>query len=158
MTEPSTYKKRVPPTAMLENRVSFAYINGVSLVVSNIAKWDDAMVMRVLDEQSRLVGNISSISNITHFFGDVFGAHHRKMIVQWMEKNNLAPAERAAMVTDSSIMRAALTAYSWLSKTETKAFLPNDRPAMCEWVCKNTDAKPTDILAALETCYKLIGK
>lgn len=149
---------RVEPVAMLNRRASFAYINGVAIVISDIDKWTDELVLEFIEEQAVLAGNQSAIANITHFFGEVFGASHRKLIVEWIAKKGLTASARTAMVTDSMLMRAALTAYSMLTKTRTKAFEPKEIVAMCKWVTEGTDVSPEEVKASLETCYKLIGK
>ena len=150
--------RRVAPVAMLQNKASFAYLNGVAIVISDIDKWTDSLFLEFIEEQANLAGNESAIANITHFFGDIFGASHRKLIVDWIEKKGLTASPRTALVTDSTLMRAALTAYSWLTKTEAKAFEPKDREAMCQWITQGTDISPAEVKTALETCYKLIGK
>jgi hypothetical protein len=149
---------RVAPVAMLNKRASFAYINGVAIVISDIDKWTDELVLEFVEAQAALAGNQSAIANITHFFGEVFGAAHRKLIVEWIEKKGLTPSARTAMVTDSMLMRAALTAYSMLTKTRAKAFEPKDIVAMCKWITEGTDVSPDEVRASLETCYQLIGK
>lgn len=150
--------RRVAPVTQLNKRASFAYINGIAIVISDVEKWSDSLVLEFIEEQATLADNKSAIANITHFFGDIFGASHRKLIVEWIEKKGLSPSPRTALVTNSAIMRAALTAYSWLTKTEAKAFEPNDKEAMCQWVTQGTGVNPAEIKTALETCYKLIGK
>lgn len=150
--------KKVSPVSMLEGRVSFAHLDGVAIVISNVDKWTDADVMSMITRQAELVGYVSAKANITHFFGDIFGATHRKMIVEWIESSGFNPSSRTALVTDSKIMRAALTAYAWLTKTESRAFEPGDNKSLCEWVCLGTTANPAEVKAALEACYKLLGK
>ena len=158
MLDMTPYKKHVAPTPMLENQVAFAYVNGIAIVVSKVEKWTDKMVIDLLDEQAKLVEDRSSAASITHFFGEVFGASHRKLIIEWMAKKNLPSARRTALVTDSAVMRAAMTAFSWLTKTETKSFEPAKKDAMYTWVTQDTGIQPGDIKTALEACYKLIGK
>ena len=157
-TPTPSINRRVAPVALLDKRASFAYINGVAIVLSDIPKWTDALVLEFIEQQAELAGNESAIANITHFFGDVFGASHRKMIVDWIEKKGLKPSARTAMVTDSTLMRAALTAYSWLTKTEAKAFQPSEIDALCQWITQNNGVNPAEVRKALLECYKLIGK
>lgn len=158
MMDMTPFRKRVPPTLMLGNQVAFAYINGIAIVISTVGKWTDSMVIELLDQQSQLVGNRSSAASITHFYGEVFGAHHRKMIVDWMERKNLSSAPRTALVTDSPVMRAAMTAFSWLTKTEAKPFDMGSRDALCDWVTQGTGIPPAEVRTALDACYRLLGK
>jgi hypothetical protein len=143
---------------MLGGRASFAHQDGLAIVITDVEKWTDAEVMELINEQARLVGFVSARANITHFYGDIFGATHRKMIVDWIESNGLIASSRTALVTDSKIMRAALTAYAWLTKTESKAFELKDRKAMCEWITRDFGIDPAEIQVLLEACYKLLGK
>lgn len=158
MLDMTPFKKRVPPTAMLGNQVAFAYVNGIAILVSKVDKWTDKMVIDLLDEQARLVENRSSAASINHFFGEVFGANHRKLIVEWMAQKKLPSARRTALVTDSAIMRAAMTAFSWLTRTETKSFELAKQDAMCEWVTQDTGINAAEVKTALAACYRLIGK
>lgn len=158
MSDKTQAGRRVSPLTMLGGRASFAYLNGVAIVVTDVKAWTDDDVMQLVNEQAKLVGFVSAKANITHFFGEVFGATHRRMIVDWIDANGMNPSSRTAMVTDSKIMRAALTAYSWLTKTESKAFEPKDRKAMCEWVASGLQVNPRELQADLEKCYSLLGK
>lgn len=150
--------KTVNPVTMLGGRASFAHLGGVAIVITDVEKWSDTEVMELVTKQAELVGYVSARANITHFFGDIFGATHRKMIVEWIESSGFNPSSRTALVTDSKIMRAALTAYAWLTKTESRAFEFKDRKAMCEWITQGLEVNADEVLAALESCYKLLGK
>ncbi|HSC76684.1 MAG TPA: STAS/SEC14 domain-containing protein [Pseudomonadales bacterium] len=158
MSDKPANGKTVSPTTMLGGRASFAYLGGVAIVITDVQKWTDAEVMEMVNKQAELVGHVSAQANITHFYGDIFGATHRKMIVDWIESNGLKASSRTAMVTDSKIMRAALTAYAWMTKTESKAFELKDRQAMCEWIVRDMGIDAAEIKVLLESCYKLLNK
>lgn len=158
MNETQTVGRKVNPVTMLNGRASFAHLDGIAIVITDVAKWSDEDVMQMVKKQAELVGHVSAKGNITHFFGDIFGATHRKMIVEWIESSGFKPSSRTALVTDSKVMRAALTAYAWLTKTESRAFEPGDHKSLCEWIVKGTQANAAEVQAALEGCYKLLGK
>jgi hypothetical protein len=149
---------RVPPTPMLDGRASFAYLNGIAIVLSDIPKWTDKLVLEFIEHQATLAGCESGTSNITHFFGDIFGASHRKLIVDWIAQKGLQASPRTAMITESTLMRAALTAYSWLTKTEVKAFESKDVDALCKWSAHGSGVNPEEVKSALLACYKILGK
>src|SRR6478735_3523747 len=158
MNEKISVGRKVNPVLMLGVRASFAHQGGVAIVVTDVKNWSDAEVLEMINEQAELVGHVSARANITHFYGDIFGATHRKMVVDWIESNGLTASSRTALVTDSKIMRAALTAYAWLTKTESKAFELKDRQAMCEWVVRDMGVDGAEIKVLLESCYKLLNK
>lgn len=158
MADKQAVGRKVSPVTMLEGRASFAHVDGIAIVLTDVAKWTDEDVLRMVKKQAELVGYVSARGNITHFFGEVFGATHRKLVVDWINENGFEPSSRTAMVTDSKLMRAAMTAYAWLTKTEAKAFEPGEHKAICEWVVRGTAADPVEVQAALEACYKLLKK
>lgn len=148
----------VRPTALLEGRVGFAIVDGVGIMIMAVDTWTDSDVIRLMQDSSRLGNRVTAAANISHFYGNIFNANQRKLIVEWLAQENIAPSPRNATLTDSRIMRAALTAYSWLTKTETKAFLPTDRDGVSMWAAINTTAQPAAIKTAMEACYCLVNK
>ena len=154
------HKRRVAPVAVLGGRVALAYIDDVAIMVTNVEKWTDADIIKLLEDSARIGGGVTAPAAITHFFGETLGgaASQRKMIVDWMKDNDIEPTPRTATMTDSALIRAALMAYSWLTKTEMKAFAPKDIAAMYAWVTRDLDTQAADVQVMLEGCYKLIGK
>ena len=153
-------KRRVPATAVLGGRGALAYVDDVAIMVTNVEKWKDADVIQLLEESAHLGGRITAPAAVTHFFGETLGgaASQRKMIVDWMKDNDIEPTPRTLTITDSALMRAALMAYSWLTKTEMKAFSSTDMKAAYIWVTRDLDTNPEDVKVAVESCYKLLGK
>lgn len=153
-------KRKVPPTAVLGGRGALAYVDDVAIMITSVEKWTDADVIKLLEESARLGGRITAPAAITHFLGETLGgaASQRKMIVEWMASNNIEPTPRTVTMTDSALMRAALMAYSWTTKTEMKAFASKDIAAAYVWVTRDLATKPEDVKTAVEGCYKLLGK
>jgi hypothetical protein len=153
-------KRRIPPTTIMGGKVALAYVDDVAVMITNIEKWTDADVIKLLEESARLGGRITAPGAIVHCFGETLGgaASQRKMIVDWMEKNNIDPTPRTITLTDSALMRAALTAYSWITKTEMKAFASKDLVPACAWLTRDLDTQADDVLVAVEGCYKLLKK
>ena len=153
-------KRRIPPTATMNGRVALAYIDDVAIMIADVAKWSDADVIQLLEESARLGKRVTAPGAITHFLGETLGgaASQRKMIVDWMEKNNIEPTPRTITLTDSALMRAALTAYSWITKTEMKAFASKDLAPACVWLTRDLDTQAEDVRVAVEGCYQLLNK
>lgn len=153
-------KRKIPPTAILGGRGALAYVDDVAIMVTNVEKWTDADVIKLLEESARLGNRISAPAAVTHFFGETLGgaASQRKMIVDWMKDNNIEPTPRTTTMTDSALMRAALLAYSWVTKTEIKAFAPKDLAGACQWATRDLDTQADDVRIAVEGCYKLLKK
>lgn len=148
----------VPPTSIFKGKASFSHVNDVSMIVSNHAKWTDADVKQFLEDTARVGGQVAPPANIAIFLGDVFDAKQRKFAADWTAAEGYPTAKRITMISDSMLMRGAMTAYSWLTKTEAKAFPMKDSTAMCEWITQGLIAKPEAVKEALAGCFKLIGK
>ena len=153
-------QRRIPPTAVLGGRVALAYVDDVAIMITRVEKWTDADVIALLEESARLGGRITAPAAITHFLGETLGgaASQRKMIVEWMEKNQIEPTPRTLTLTDSALMRAALLAYSWLTKTEMKAFAPGELEPAVNWLVRGLDTQAADVRAAVDGCYQLLEK
>ena len=148
----------VGPTSIFNGKGAFAHINDVSMIVSDCPKWTEASVKEFLEETARAGGQVSPPANIAIFLGDIFDAKQRKFAAEWTEAEGYPPAKRITMLSDSVLMRGAMTAYSWLTKTEAKAFASKDSKAMCEWITQGMIAKPDAVREALAGCFKLVGK
>lgn len=159
MTDSPSIRRHIQPTAVLDGRAALAYVDDVALMVTTVSKWTDADVLGILEASALLGNRITAPGAITHFLGETLGtsASQRKMIVEWMESNNIEPTPRTITLTDSALMRAALTAYSWLTKTETRAFKTTELDAACLWLCHNLTADPAKVKESLMGCYKIIG-
>ena len=84
-------KRKIPPTKIMQGRVALAYVDDVAIMITDVAKWSDADVIQLLEESARLGKRVTAPGAITHFLGETLGgaASQRKMIVDWMEKNNI---------------------------------------------------------------------
>lgn len=152
--------RRIGPVAVMNNRAALAYVDDVAIMVTAVEKWTDKDVIDLLEASAQTGKRVTSPAAITHFLGETMGtvASQRKLIVDWMEKNNIAPTPRTITLTDSVLMRAGLTAYSWLTKTEAKAFKTTELDVACAWLCKGLVADPVKVKEAVQTCYQLVGK
>jgi len=153
-------KRRVPPTKVLNGKGALAYVDDVAIMITTIEKWTEKDIIQLMEESARLGKCITAPAAITHFMGETLGAaaSQRKLVVDWMANNNVDPTPRTITMTDSALIRAALTAYSWLTKTEMKAFAAKDLQAGCEWLVRDLDTRADDVVQSVKGCYKLLGK
>jgi hypothetical protein len=159
MTDTPDYARiQVPPTAVINGRASFAQVYDVTMIVSNVPKWSDAEVLQYLEEMAVVGGGISVPASIAIFLGAVFDAGQRKIATEWTAARGYTPAKRLTMISDSALIRGAMTAYSWLNKTDAKAFPMKDADAMCQWICQDRIAQPDAVKIALTGCFQAIGK
>lgn len=152
-------KRRVPPTKVLNGKGALAYVDDVAIMITTIEKWTEKDINQLLEESARLGQRVTAPAAITHFLGETLGAaaSQRKQVVDWMASNDIVPSPRTITLTDSALIRAALTAYSWLTKTEMKAFAAKDLQTGCEWLVRDLDTKADDVVQAVRGCYKILG-
>lgn len=153
-------RRYISPTSVLDGRAALAYVDDVAVMVTNVEKWSNEDILQIMEASAKLGNRITAPCAITHFFGETLGAaaSQRRFIVDWMEKNDIQPTPRTITLTDSPLIRAAITAYSWLTKTETKAFKTSELDTACEWTCTGRIADPAKVKDAVLGCYKLVGK
>ena len=151
-------KTVVKPTLLLKGKACFAQVHDVTLIVSDIPKWSNELVLEYLNGMIKIGGGVSVAASAAIFLGDSFDAGQRKLSADWIAENGFEPAKRITMISDSLLIRGSLTAYSWLTKTEAKAFAMKDHAAMCDWIARGRIAKAEDIHAALLASFQLLGK
>lgn len=152
------YSKIVQPSPLLDGKACFAQIHDVTIIVSDVPKWNNELVLQYLNGMITVGGGASVPASIAIFLGDVFDASQRKLSAEWITANGFEPAKRITMISDSMLIRGAMTAYSWLTKTEAKAFPTKDHQAMCEWITRDCIATPAAVHEALANSFKLLGK
>lgn len=149
----------IAPTAILQNRVALAFVDNVTIMITRVEKWTADDMRAVMEETGRLGGLIENPCAFTQYFGEFFGADatHRKVITDWQMNNDIPKVKRVVNMTDSVLMRAALTAYSWMTKTDGKAFKPQDLDLACEWITRDLKVNAAEVKISVLGCYKLLG-
>ncbi|MEZ5493139.1 MAG: hypothetical protein R3E61_00745 [Pseudomonadales bacterium] len=152
------FQKVVKPTLLLNGKACFAQLHDVTLIVSDVPKWTNELVLEYLNGMTKIGGGVSVPASVAVFLGESFDAGQRKLSTEWIEENGFQPAKRITMISDSLLIRGSLTAYSWLTKTEAKAFAMKDHKAMCDWIVRERIATATDVHEALSISFHLLGK
>ena len=147
----------VPPQKVLHGKCAFAYIDDVSVSVTNNPEWTDEEVVAYLDEITELGQHVSASAAISDFRGAMFGARERRVLVDWMEREKISAQQRTCLITDSALLRGAVTAYAWMTGTEGRAFSRADKTRACAWTTETTRATAAEVEAALVECYALLG-
>ncbi|MEZ5435077.1 MAG: hypothetical protein R3E67_00110 [Pseudomonadales bacterium] len=115
------FQKVVKPTLLLNGKACFAQLHDVTLIVSDVPKWTNELVLEYLNGMTKIGGGVSVPASVAVFLGESFDAGQRKLSTEWIEENGFQPAKRITMISDSLLIRGSLTAYSWLTKTEAKS-------------------------------------
>lgn len=148
----------VTPRTLFEGRVAYAYVADVSITLFDMPAWSDANVVRLMEETTHLGEHVTAVGALSQFHGAMFNSHQRKLIVDWLAQNKLVASARNALLTDSAMMRGALTAFAWITQSETKAFDPKETATACAWITRGLKARPGEVEAAFVQCSQLLGR
>lgn len=102
-------------------------------------------------------GNWARVS-LAYFAHDIPSARQRQIIIDAMDQQGVPHSERVALLTDSALMRGALTAYSWLTASDTGPFSVADRQKALVWLAQKAPFDVNEGLAALEECFRAVGR
>jgi hypothetical protein len=147
----------VPATRVLRGHAAFAFIKDVSVNVTNAPQWSDADIETYLAEVTALAQRVPARASVTDFRGAMFGAHERRVVVDWLAREQIVPAKRTCLLASSTLLRGTVTAYAWMTGTDGAAFDPREKWRACTWVTEGGVASPGEVNAALEQCYRLLG-
>jgi hypothetical protein len=83
---------------------------------------------------AKQLGRSPNLSMIT-FQGAFPNAVQRKMAAEFVERADVRPLDRVALLTESQVLRSAMTAFAWVApKLRFRAFAPSDRDACYRWL------------------------
>lgn len=83
---------------------------------------------------SRDLGRAPCASLIA-FAGDHLNAGQRRLSADFMEKERVRPIERVAVLSESELLRGAMTAFAWLMPTlKYRPFKPSDAASALAWL------------------------
>jgi len=96
-------------------------------------------------------------SSLIAFAGAHPNAGQRRLSAEFMEHERVRPIERVAILTDSELLRGAMTAFGWLMPNmKYRAFKPADSGVACAWLAEVSRFDETIAVAAWkDACQKL---
>jgi hypothetical protein len=101
-------------------------------------------------------GDFARVS-LSCFAHQVPNAAQRKIIFEEMEQHGLPALARTALLTDSGLMRGALTAYSWVTRSDSDAFAIADRRRALVWLAERASFDVEEAMQALDGCFAAVG-
>lgn len=97
---------------------------------------------------ARELGRGPSVSLIT-FTGDTLNAGQRRVTAKFMVEEHVRPIERVGILTDSQLLRGAMTAFAWLMPSmKYRAFRPGAATEALTWLAQAGKFDPSLALSA----------
>ena len=80
--------------------------------------------------------NHSPIVSIVAFRDAYPNAVQRRLSADFLERENVPPMKRIAMLSDSAALRGAMTAFTWVTHANMRAFASTDVQPALEWLAE----------------------
>ncbi|MBK6577878.1 MAG: hypothetical protein IPG17_17100 [Sandaracinaceae bacterium] len=143
--------------AIRVNNDAHARVGPLSLNVHNSRTLTDKEVREYMQSTIRAArGDFARVS-LSCFAHQVPNAAQRKIIFEEMEQHGLPALARTALLTDSGLMRGALTAYSWVTRSDSDAFAIADRRRALVWLAERASFDVEEAMQALDGCFAAVG-
>lgn len=123
------------PRAIFDGQVVIAHDYGVVFVIFHVEDWTVDFANRFYAESTSLTG--TNPNTLVRLDGAVPGAGTRKRMAELQaELNSRIPHDdrRVAVMTDSVLVRGAMTAMRWITGDQLNGFATTDVQAAAEWV------------------------
>lgn len=120
----------------MDGLACYAVDGDVCVLVFNIQEWTLPMVEQLYRDTGAL-GAPTPHSLIHHMGADPGPAARRQLVERQRELERRNPFEgdrRIAVVTDSTVTRAVMTAWRWLTNSNMDGFRVEDAQAAAAWV------------------------
>ncbi|MEZ5493137.1 MAG: hypothetical protein R3E61_00735 [Pseudomonadales bacterium] len=88
MTE---FQKVVKPTLLLNGKACFARINDVTIMVNDVQKWNNELVLEYLNEMAKVGDGVSVPASVAVYLGDGFDTANESWQQSGLKKKDLNP-------------------------------------------------------------------
>lgn len=148
-------KMSFAPRLIVNDQIAIAFIGGVVILVIRIDEWTVEFAEQLYAESTVLTG--ANPHTLTRVEGTAPGPAVRKRLAELQGELDgqiqMDEARRVAILTDSALVRGAMTAMRWITGDELRGFAADELEAAAAWAA-GTDAA-TDVADAYRQCLAL---
>ena len=123
------------PRTIVDGQVVIAYVHGVVITVFHIETWTIEFAERLYSESTALTD--ANPHTIVRLEGGEPGAAVRKRLAELqaeLDGRIQMDEHRVAILTDSVVVRGAITAMRWLTGDQLNGFATDDISSAAAWV------------------------
>lgn len=123
----------------MDDQVVIAFVEDVVITMIYVETWTNEFAERLYAESTPLTN--ANPHTITRIYGGEPGASARKRVAELqaeLEARIPHESRRVAVLTDSVVVRGAMTALRWLTGDQMNGFATNDVHAAAAWVAGDT--------------------
>lgn len=145
-----TYSFRMPGQA-------YERLGLLSINVASMPALADADILEFIDRAAGAAGDNPTRLSLTYYITNPPNAHQRQLMTDAMQRHGLPVPTRMCVLTQSALMRGALTAFRWMTRTDAQAFAPSEYKKALEWLGPKDAFDLSLAIAAFETCCRDLG-
>jgi hypothetical protein len=143
-----------------DGRMYFRQLDQLTINVSTARTIDDKDWVTFLEETlvvSRRIGVSTKVSMICCVYAYP-NARQRMAASEFLVRHRLDKMERVAVMTDNTLVRGAMTAFSWITpKVRLSAFRSADAPAAFKWLRETGSFDEAQALVAWNEAQTQLG-
>lgn len=123
----------------MDGQVVIAFVEDVVITMIHVETWTIEFAERLYAESTPLTN--ANPHTITRIYGGEPGASVRKRVAELQAELEVRiphESRRVAVLTDSVVIRGAMTALRWITGDQMNGFATNDVNAAAVWVAGDT--------------------
>jgi len=98
-----------------------------------------------------------ALVSLSHYAHHIPSARQRQVMFAAMKTNRVPPPSRQALLTDSALLRGAMTAFGWLTGTDSASYSLIDRHRALLWLAETAAFDADEALVMLDDCFRRSG-
>lgn len=136
----------MPLRGLLGGRAAFGVTRGVAILVADLGEWTEEVAETIFRETMSVSGG--ELHNLLRVH-PVPNAKMRRVLADLQAEHSpvIAGGRRMAIVTDSSLMRGAMTAFRWFTGDDVQGFSSTDVENASAWVADGVDGDAAAVFA-----------
>ena len=95
--------------------------------------------------------------SLSHYAHHIPNARQRQVMFSAMKANGVPSPVRQCLLSDSAILRGAMTAFGWLTGTDSASYSLAERRRALSWLAENAAFDPDEALVMLDDCFRRSG-
>lgn len=134
-----------------------AFSGDLIIVVTDVRTWTNRGTVTFIEQTVAASNGQIATTSLVHHRGEFHAAAQRRVLIEEMSKRGIPLSNRAAVLTESTLLRTVMTAWKWLTGADVAPFVPSDPPSAVRWLQqRGTRLDGPLVLRELAACYEML--
>jgi len=135
---------------------AFARVGPRALTVCAADPLTDAMASEFIRATAAMTPRDHATVALSHYAHAVPNAKQRQIMLDAMAQHRVPAIQRQVLLTDSQLMRGAMTAFGWITGADSASYALRDRQQALSWLAERASFDLHEASYALERCFALL--